>query len=40
MTHAWDNDRVGIGHFCVGDSQGKAKRDEVVIPSVDDGEGY
>jgi hypothetical protein len=40
VTHARDDNRMGIGHFCVGDAQGKAKGDEVVVSSMDDGEGY
>src|SRR5271166_1884476 len=40
VTHPRDDDRVGIGHICLGDTEGKAKGDEMVISSMDDGEGY
>ena len=38
VTHPGDDDSVGIGHFGARDTEGKVKRNETIISSVDDGQ--
>jgi hypothetical protein len=39
VTHTGNNDSVGIWHFGARNTEGKVKRNEVVVSSVDDGQG-